>query len=381
MIYLDNAATSYPKPPPVLEAVERCFKEAVASPGRGQHRMALAAGRLIVEARAALARVFGVANPADIVFTHNATEALNLAIKGRVRPGDTVVTTSIEHNSVYRPLAKLANNLQVNVLTAKNLPTGELDLKELGRIINRKVRLVVVTHASNVIGNILPIAEIAAIAHRAGVPLLVDASQTAGFVPLEIEDIGLDMVAFPGHKALLGPQGTGGLYINPKLDVEESFQGGTGSASRGEQPGFRPDKYESGTLNTPGIAGLGAAAGYLLETGVQNLFAAESAIINRLVSALAAVRGVDIYGPPPGKPRASLVSIRIAGISPVQAAFELDKNYDIAARAGWHCAPQAHQTIGTYETGTLRLSPGPFTTDDEIDAAIAAISEVAKKGK
>ncbi|MDP1808560.1 MAG: aminotransferase class V-fold PLP-dependent enzyme [Actinomycetota bacterium] len=377
MIYLDNAATSFPKPPPVLAALKYCLNKIGANPGRGQYKTALAAGRLVVETRELLAGLLGVANPADIVFTANATESLNLAIKGWVRPGDTVVTTSIEHNSVYRPLAFLARKYGVKTITAKSLPDGGLDLKDLRRLVKKSTRLVVVAHASNVIGNILPLGDIVEITRKAGAPLLVDAAQTAGCIPLDIEAMGIDMLAFTGHKALLGPQGTGGLYISPDLDVEELKQGGTGSMSKEDQPKFRPDRYESGTMNTLGLAGLGAAVKFILDAGVKNICSREQFMMTRLINGLEQVKGLAVFGPPAAGPRAALASVSMAGISAHQLAFLLDKRFDIAARAGFHCAPVAHRAIGTYESGTLRLSPGYFSTDDDIDAAIDALAQIS----
>lgn len=377
MIYLDNAATSFPKPPAVLAALKNCLTKIGANPGRGQYKTALAAGRLVVETREMLAGLLGVANPADIVFTANATESLNQAIKGWVRPGDTVITTSIEHNSVYRPLAWLAQKYGVKTLTAKSLPDGGLDLKDLRRLVKKSTRLVVVSHASNVIGNILPLGDIGEITRKAGVPLLVDAAQTAGCIPLDIEAMGIDMLAFTGHKALLGPQGTGGLYMSPDLDVEELKQGGTGSMSKEDQPRFRPDRYESGTMNTLGLAGLGAAVRFILDVGVKNIRAREQSMMTRLINGLEQVKGLEVFGPPAGSPRAALASVRMAGISAHQLAFLLDKRFAIAARAGFHCAPEAHRVIGTYESGTLRLSPGYFSTDDHIDAAIDALARIS----
>lgn len=376
MIYLDNAATSFPKPPALFDALERHLTQIGANPGRGQHKMALAAGRTLLETRELIAKLLGVTNPVDIVFTANATEALNLAIKGWVRPGDKVVTTSIEHNSVYRPLAYLARKHGVKIAKAKNFPDGRLDLKDMSRLVKKSPRLVVVSHASNVIGNIMPLDDIASITKKAGVPLLVDASQTAGCLPLDIERTGIDMLAFTGHKALLGPQGTGGLYISPEFEIEEQRHGGTGSMSKEDQPRFRPDRYESGTLNTLGLAGLGATIKFILDIGVSKIFENEQIKIANLIAGLGQIKGLTIYGPPVDVPRVALVSVLMAGISAHQLAFLLDKRFDIASRAGFHCAPEAHRVIGTYESGTLRLSPGYFSTDDDIEEAVRALGQI-----
>jgi cysteine desulfurase family protein len=348
-----------------------------ANPGRGQHAMALDGARAVLKTRQAIAGLLGVADPLNIIFTANATEALNLAVKGWVRPGDTVVTTSIEHNSVYRPLSYLRDKAAVQTITVANGPDGSLDLKELERSITSGVRLVIVTHASNVIGNILPIEDIAAITQRAKVPLLIDAAQTAGLVPLDIEALGVDMVAFTGHKALLGPQGTGGLYLSPNLEIEELKQGGTGSGSH-EQPRFRPDRYESGTINGPGLAGLRAAVELRADDDLAVSFERESRRMERLMAGLEKIDGIAVYGPPLGKNRVPLVSLTMEGLSPHQLAALLDQRFKIAARAGLHCAPEAHKAIGTFDTGTLRLSPGHLIADDEIDRTVDALAEISQ---
>lgn len=378
MIYLDNAATSYPKPPTVLRAIERCITEQGANPGRGTYSMAMAASRVIFTARQRLATLLGVADAENIVFTLNATDSLNLALKGLLRRGDHVVTTTVEHNSVTRPLAFLARELDVIVTKAPSDATGAPDPAKLKTAINRRTRLVVVTHASNVIGNILPIAEIAQLAHAVGAPILVDGAQTAGCLPMDIGAMGIDLFAFTGHKALLGPQGVGGLYISPTLDLVELRQGGTGSLSDQEQPHIRPDRYESGTPNTPGIAGLLGALEFIGERTVEAIWSQEHELTQYLLERLASQTGVTIYGPPVGVQRAPLASINVAGVTCQKLAFALDKGFDIAARAGLHCAPDAHRTIGTLESGTLRLSLSVFTTKDEIDAVVGAIGRIRR---
>lgn len=375
MIYLDNAATSYPKPPTVIDAVNRCLREHGANPGRSGHKMAVNASRIIYSARESIACLFNIADSSDVIFTPNATDALNLAIKGLAKPGDHIVTTMIEHNSVTRPLTWLQQQWQIEVTKVSCSSDGSLDLVELERAIKPNTALMIINHASNVIGNILPLEEIALLAREKGVPLLVDAAQTAGCIPIDVA-IGIDLLAFAGHKALLGPQGSGGLYISPNIELMELRQGGTGSESSGPQPLVRPDRYESGTPNTVGIAGLGAGVDFILQTGVDNIREKEKSLINRLMEGLRQIPGLSVYGPPPGRERVPLVSLNIEGFTPHFLAHTLDKVFDIACRAGLHCAPDAHHTIGTFETGALRLSVGCFNTENEIDQTVDAFKKV-----
>ncbi len=376
MIYLDNAASSYPKPPQVAEAVADCLNNLAASPGRGQHRLALAAGRIVRETRSGLAKLLGVADPANVIFTANATEALNLAIKGWVRPGDKVVTTWVEHNSVYRPLGRLAAEAGVSVALARCDERGYVDLDDWRKQLTTGTRLAVVAHASNVLGTIQPLSELVEIATDVGVPVLVDAAQSAGAIELDIEALGLAMVAFTGHKSLLGPQGTGGLYVSPKIEIRELIVGGTGTGSMGPQPQRRPDRYESGTYNTPGLAGLGAAANYLLGVGVAEVCSQERRRTEQLIEGLAGIEGLCVYGPPIGEPRTSVVSLVVEGASPAELAGRLDRDYEIYVRSGWLCAPKVHALIGTEKTGVLRLSPGLFSTDRDVEAVVSALREL-----
>jgi len=378
MIYLDNAATSYPKPPQVIEAVVRCLSEQGANPGRGAYPMALAASRVIFEAREALAELIGASDAADVVFTLNATDGLNLALKGLLSPGDHAITSAVEHNAVLRPLSALADR-GVAVETARCAHDGTIDLDHLEALIRPNTRLIVTLHASNVLGTILPAAEIAALAKRHGVLHILDAAQTAGSLPLNVSELGADVVVFSGHKGVLGPMGTGAAWISPRVEVRELRQGGTGGESeRTEQPSTRPDRYESGTLNTPGIAGLGAAARFILEQGVAAIAEREATLAQRLLAGLASVAGVTVYGPPPGSPRVPVISINVVGMDAHELAFLLDKEHGIAARSGLHCAPSAHAVAGTLETGALRFGVGFFNTEDEIDRALSAVDAIAK---
>lgn len=377
MIYLDNAATSFPKPPEVIKAVNKCLNEEGANPGRGGYSLAVKAARVIYNTRQQLARLFNVDDSANIVFTLNATDALNMAIKGIVKPGDHIVTTMVEHNAVLRPLQWLESNRQITFCKVSASPEGDIDLKKLEAAVKPNTRLIVANHASNVIGSIMPIADIADIAHRRRVPLLIDAAQTGGSAPIDIQAMGIDMLAFTGHKALFGPQGTGGLYISPDLEIMESRQGGTGSDSGGPQPKVRPDRYESGTPNTPGIAGLGAGVEFILKEGVEKIFAREQVLVKRLFAGFLKIPGLTIYGPSLGVERVPLLSVNLAGVSPQMLAHTLDKAFDIAVRAGLHCAPDAHQTIGTAGTGTTRFGLNYLTTEDDVDMTITAVSKIA----
>jgi cysteine desulfurase family protein len=377
VIYLDNAATSWPKPESVYDAVAKVMRESGGNPGRSGHRLALNAAREIRGARDALASLFGIVDPDRIAFTLNATWAINIALKGCLKPGDHVICGSMEHNAVARPLHTLERRGFL-VSRVPSSPSTGLDPDAVRAAIRPDTRLVVTCHASNVSGAISPISEIGALCRGRGIVFLVDAAQSAGSIPIDVEAMCIDMLAFPGHKGLLGPQGTGGLYVSPSVALSTVIEGGTGSESRSlEQPDRMPDRFESGTPNTPGIAGLGAAARFVLERGVEAIGQVEAGLCARLADGLSRVPGVTVYGPSPGSPRASVVTISIAGIDPADAAAILDDSFGIASRAGLHCAPDAHESLGTLETGALRLSPGAFTSDEEIDACVNAIRAMA----
>jgi cysteine desulfurase family protein len=380
-IYLDNAATSWPKPEPVYEAADRALRELGGNPGRSGHRMAVEAGRAIGETRLLLARLFGASDPERFVFTANATEAINLALKGLLAPGDRAVTSSMEHNSVARPLRALeARGVEVEKLAAS--PERGLDPALLdAALAARPAKLVVLAHASNVTGAVNPLRELGAVCRARGALFLVDAAQTAGSLPIDIAGDRIDLLAFPGHKGLLGPQGTGGLYIAPGAEPEPLAEGGTGTDSRSlEQPRACPERYESGTRNTPGIAALGAALRYILDRGLGSIEAAESLLLARLVEGLSRIEGVRLFGPPPGARRAGAVSILVRGFDPAEAAAVLDREFGIAVRAGLHCAPDAHATMGTLDGGTVRISPGLFTTGEEIELCLEALAQIAAAG-
>lgn len=377
MIYFDNAATSWPKPPTVRAALDGYFGEAGGNPGRSGHRMSVAAARIVESAREALAELFNAHDPSRIVFTHNATHALNLAIQGLLRPGHHVVTTGMEHNSVMRPLRHY-EGLGVEITVVACTPDGRLDLEAVRRAIRRDTRLLVTTHASNVAGTINPVADLAALAREAQIPYLVDAAQTAGAIPIDVQALGVDLLAFTGHKALLGPTGTGGLYVREGLALTPLMRGGTGSDSAHEiQPEFLPDAYESGTLNLAGIAGLGAAARFLLEIGIEAVRAHEHKLIAEFLAGASEISGLTFYGPKDAAFQCGLASFNIEGALPSEVGLILDQSFGIMSRTGLHCAPSAHRTLGTFPTGTVRFSFGWFNTAAEVQKGLEALREIA----
>nr|WP_255807434.1 aminotransferase class V-fold PLP-dependent enzyme [Cohnella mopanensis] len=375
---MDNAATSWPKPPSVIEAMERSMRESAANPGRGSHAMAVKASRVLFEARKKLARLFRVNNPNDIAFALNTTHALNLAIQGLLKPGDHVITTSLEHNSVRRPLEALKRKLGIEVTYVQTDAKGLLNVKDVEASIKSNTKLIAVSHSSNLLGTITPVSDIGEIARRRKVKLLVDAAQSAGVLPIDVEAMGIDLLAFPGHKGLLGPQGTGGLYIHPELELEPLMHGGTGSKSEApEQPLVRPDRYEAGTQNTVGMAGLSEGISYILKETPEVIHAKEQQLTYELMEGLQRIPGVTLLGPEVGVERTAIVSFLLEGVDPSEMAFLLDQQFGIAVRAGFHCTPLGHETAGSFETGAVRASPGYFTEKSEIVSMIAAVKEIS----
>jgi cysteine desulfurase family protein len=379
MIYLDNAATSWPKPPGVVRAVSDALTRAAGNPGRTSHRSTMDAASLIQECRENLAALFGVRNPLRICFTCNATEALNIAIKGLLTVGDHVICSSMEHNSVWRPLTGLQKH-GVELSIAQADGDGIIETESFARLIKRNTRLMVLIHASNVNGAIQPVAAVGKLACEHSIPFLVDASQSAGSIPIDVEAMNIDLLAFPGHKGLLGPQGTGGLYVSEEMALRPLKEGGTGSNSlQPDQPGDYPDRLESGTLNLPGIAGLNCAARYLLQKTVPAVAGCEALLTRRLLEGLAAIEGVTLCGPRPQTARAPVISFNLRSLDPVSVAQKLEARADIACRPGWHCAGLAHQALGTAQSGAVRLSPGTFNRMIEIEIALAVIEQLAKE--
>ncbi|MBC7233312.1 MAG: aminotransferase class V-fold PLP-dependent enzyme [Chloroflexi bacterium] len=382
MIYFDNAATTWPKPPGVAEAVLNFVQHIGGSPGRSGHRLAVEANRVVYDTREALATLFGVADPLRIVFTANVTEALNLVLFGYLRPGDHVVTTSMEHNSVMRPLRYL-QSLGVELTVVPCSSEGVLDAADVEKAIRPNTVLLAVNHASNAVGTIQPVADIGMIARQHGLLLLVDAAQTAGAYPIDMDQMHIDLLAFTGHKALFGPQGTGGLCLGERVELDRLrplTRGGTGSQSElEEQPDFLPDKYESGTANGVGIAGLGAGVRFVLEQGIENIRQHEQMLTERLLAGLQDIPGVCVYGTRDARRQTACVSFNIKGIEPSDVALRLDEEYAILCRPGLHCAPAAHRTIGTYPRGTVRFGLSYFNSVEEVDAAIRAVRNIAMK--
>ncbi|HEY3316824.1 MAG TPA: aminotransferase class V-fold PLP-dependent enzyme [Coriobacteriia bacterium] len=382
-IYLDHAATSWPKPQPVLDAVVSALTECGGNPGRGVHALGLAASRLIFEARGDVAAFLGVPDARDLAFLSGCTEGTNIMLKGLLKPGDRVAVSSMEHNAVARPLHVLAmNGLEVDVIEADE--TGFIDPDRAEAVVRAKpTRAVICLHASNVTGTIQPIGDLADIAHAAGALMLVDGAQGGGHLPVDVASLAVDAYAVSGHKGLLGPQGVGGLYLAPSLQPEELLQGGTGGGSSElpTQPEMRPDRYEAGTPNTPGIAGLGAAVRFLAEDGrAERQRAEEAALVGRLAEGLAELPGIRVLGPAPHAPRVPVVSVVHDRVPADRIAFTLDKRYGIAVRAGLHCAPWAHRALGTLGTGAVRFSVGFGDTADDIEAAIDAMRAIVKEG-
>ncbi|GFN37164.1 aminotransferase class V-fold PLP-dependent enzyme [Tepidimicrobium xylanilyticum] len=379
MIYFDNAATSFPKPDVVYESVMKAMKEYGANPGRSGHKLALRLGREIFETRELLANLFNIKNPMNLIFTFNCTESLNIAIKGILEKGDHVITTSMEHNSVLRPI-KAMERQGVEITIVKGDSAGRINPKDIEKSIKKNTKLIITTHISNLTGTIMPIEEIGKITKKKGIYFLVDAAQSAGVYPIDVEKMNIDMLAFPGHKGLLGPQGTGGLYIREGLDVRELSQGGTGSVSYElEQPNILPDRYESGTLNGPGIIGLGAGVKYIMEKGMDSIRKHEEELTMHFIEEITKINNVKVYGPLNVEEQGAVVSINIGNQDSSEISYILDQSYNIEVRPGIHCAPIAHETMGTLEQGTVRFSFGPFNTHEEIELGIKAIREISNQ--
>ncbi len=381
MIYLDNAATSWPKPPTVGQAIRQFLETAAGNPGRSGHRLSLAAARLMYEVRETLSEFFGLTDPLRLVFTSGITEALNLVLCGLLKPGDHVVTTYVEHNAVMRPLRALERaGVQLTVVPAA--ADGSLDPEDIRAALRRETRLVVATHASNVFGTILPLAEVGAIVRAHGSLLLVDSAQTAGVLPIDMQALNIDLLAFTGHKGLLGPTGTGGLLFGERVDtraIAPLKRGGTGSRSEvEEQPEFLPDKFEAGTPNTVGLAGLAASLDYVRQRGVASLRHHEMALTQQLLDGLRAIPGVRLFGPCNPKRQVAIVSFTLDGWTTSDVGAQLDEAHEILCRPGLHCAPAAHRALGSFPGGTVRLAPGPFTTAEDVYAAVAAVAQLAR---
>lgn len=379
MIYFDNAATTFPKPEEVYQTTLEAMKEYGANPGRSGHKMALKANRAIFETRNLLAEIFNIENPMNIVLTSNCTESLNLGIKGILKAGDHVITTSMEHNSVLRPIKYLEKKGVENTIVQAD-PRGLVNPKDIEAAIRENTKLIVTTHISNLTGTIMPIEAIGELVKEKNILYMVDGAQSAGVYPIDVEKMNISLLAFPGHKGLLGPLGTGGLYIREGLELEALTQGGTGSASQSlTQPETLPDKYESGTLNAPGIAGLGAGIRYIKAEGIDKIKNYEEKLTQYFLEGIKDIEGIKIYGPLDLKKRAAVVSLNIGDIDSAELAYILDDKYNIGVRSGLHCAPLAHKTMETLHQGMVRFSFGIFNTREEIDLAIKALKEISRE--
>ena len=378
MIYLDNAATTLHKPPQVAEAVLHAMTT-MGNAARGAHSGALEASRTVFGTREKLARLFACQRADHVVFTANSTEALNIAISGLIHKGDHVISTDCEHNSVLRPLYRLEEERGVALDFVPADRRGLVDYADFERLMRPDTRAVVCTHCSNLTGNILDIGRIAGIAHSRGALLIVDASQTAGTVPIDMQALGVDVLCFTGHKGLMGPQGTGGLCIRPGVEIDPWKVGGSGVHSYDRhQPREYPTRLEAGTLNSHGIAGLSAALDVILERGVADIRRTEHALMQRFYDGVRGISGVTVYGDFSAPERGAIVALNIRDYDSSAVSDELAVTYGIATRPGAHCAPRMHRALGTTEQGAVRFSFSCYNTEREVDAAIAAVRAIAK---
>jgi cysteine desulfurase family protein len=374
VIYLDNAATTWPKPEAVYRAVDAAMREHGANPGRGSYRMSVDAQRIVDETRQGICRLFNAPDPARVIFTLNCTDALCIALKGLIKAGDRVVTGPYEHNSVVRPLSSLRGS-GTQVAVARSTNTFGIDLDHFRELCRDRVDYVVVSHVSNVTGSVSPVKEIAEIAHQRGGLLILDAAQSAGDLDIDMQELGVDVLAAPGHKGLYGPMGTGVLVLSAPLPVKALREGGTGFKSEDpEQPEEYPWRLEAGTLNLPGIAGLAAGVRFVESVGVSTIAEHEANLARALANELRKIDGVTVFCEP--VPRTGVVSFRLDTGDVAVAGTILDEAFGIAVRTGLHCAPATHKAIGTFPEGTVRVSFGQFNTQDDVDALVAAIPQL-----
>ena len=378
MIYFDNAATTLRKPDCVIEAVVEAM-QSFGNSGRGVHGGALSASRIIYDARAALAQLFGAESPERIAFTANSTQALNTAIKGVLNPGDHVITTALEHNSVLRPLYELEDQgVELTILPADSL--GNIRYEDFEQEIRPNTKAIVTTHGSNLTGNLLDIAKIGAIARRHKLIYIVDASQTAGVFHIDVQKMGIDILCFTGHKGLLGPQGTGGLYVREGLEIRPLLSGGSGVQTYlRPHPPQMPTALEAGTLNGHGIAGLGAAVWHLLEIGTQTVREKERALMTAFYQEVIRIPGIKVYGDFTSMDRCAIVSLNVRDYDSGEVSDALSEQYGIATRPGAHCAPLMHKALGTVEQGAVRFSFSHYNTMEEIKIAVSALRELAQE--
>jgi len=379
MIYLDNAATSWPKPESVYQTMDEFLRTKGGNPGRGSHSLAVAAKEAVEATRLLVARLINAQEMERIIFTLNCTDALNLGLKGLLKPGDHVITSCIGHNSVVRPLRKLEQQGVKITRLPPSSDAGVVSAQGIEDAITKDTKLVVITHASNVTGVIQPIEEYGALSRRHNLIFMVDAAQTAGKYPIDVQIGNIDLLAFSGHKGLLGPPGTGVLYVGNRVDLDSLREGGTGSHSElEEQPADLPYKFESGTVNSVGISGLGAGLKFIFNEGLGKIRAHGQYLIDRLIEGLTAIPEVILYRSKDGFKQVPIISFNLEGSAPAEVGAILDQAFDIKVRTGLHCAPAAHKTLGTFPLGTVRLSPGYFNTAKEINCTLEAIEEIAR---
>ena len=378
MIYFDNAATTLRKPRCVIEAVTEAMGS-MGNSGRGVHDGALSAARTIYDTRVALAKLFGAEGPERIAFTANSTEALNMAIKGLLAPGDHVITTALEHNSVLRPLYELEDRgMELTILPADTL--GNICCEDFEKEIRPTTRAIVTTHGSNLTGNLLDIEKIGSIARAHGLTYIVDASQTAGVFDIDVQRMNIDILCFTGHKGLLGPQGTGGLYVREGIEIRPLLSGGSGVQTYlRSHPPQMPTVLEAGTLNGHGIAGLGAAVKYLQETGLDTIRQKEQALMRAFYEAVRQIPGITVYGDFSSMDRCAIVSMNVRDYDSGEVSDALSEEYGIATRPGAHCAPLMHRALGTVDQGAVRFSFSHFNTEEEIKIAVSALQELAQE--
>jgi cysteine desulfurase family protein len=377
MTYLDNAATSFPKPEGVYVAMDRFARNSLANPGRSGHKMALESEHALGDARHRLNRFFNGRNPDRWAFTLNCTDALNMAFKGVLNDGDHVVTTDLEHNSVSRPLVALAEAKRITLTRVPADAGGTIDPEAIRAAIGPKTRLVALTHASNVLGTVQPVAEVGRIAREHDLLFLVDAAQSAGVIPIDVQEMCIDLLAFPGHKSLYGPTGTGALYVGSRVNLRPWREGGTGGDSlTPTQPSEFPHHLEGGTPNVLGVAGLVAGLDFVEERGAENIRQHDVELCDRLRGALAELPGFEVFGHADAHRRVGALSFRCEVLPAPELAGLLDQSFDIAVRPGLHCAPYIHKALGTVPDGLVRVSPGPFNTSADIDLLIDALGQI-----
>lgn len=373
IIYLDNAATSYPKPEICLNEINKCMREYCANPGRGSHYMSIKAAEKIYETREIIGKIINADKPERIVFTQNTTMSINMAVKGLLKNGDEVIISSMEHNSVWRAVNSLSDK-GVIVKTVWADKNGRVSSQDIKNEITPKTKLVCITHVSNVTGSINDIYEIGNMLSREKIIFMVDAAQSIGIIPIDVKKCKIDLLAFPGHKGLLGPMGTGGLFVSEGVHLDTIIEGGTGSVSESRyQPDFLPDRLESGTVNMPGISGLCASVEFIKKIGIDKIENHEKKLGKRLCEILGNINGITIYG---GENKTGVVSVTHKDLEPAYMAEILDREYKIAVRSGLHCSPLAAKTLGTEEGGTLRFSPGIFNSIKDIEYAGMAVKRI-----